>query len=170
MHVLACEIHRSHRVSVARFENRTVVNRAKVRASLEYMALMARLAEAPRIPYGPSRFGTAGKWLGWWRLLRRIVGFTGTDEAAVLAKLVTAPKAESEAALQTRINIVSRHSPLDNRMGGRHTCRQRCQRCALVSGAGAVDLGGKRRHLPERTERGVCCERTPAVRRTLVRA
>jgi hypothetical protein len=75
------------------------------------MALMARLVEAPQTPYWLSPFGSAGKWLGWWRLLRRIVGFAGTDEAAVLAKLVTALKAESEAALQARIDVVSVTAP-----------------------------------------------------------
>lgn len=103
--------HQPHRTSAAHFENGTVVNLAKVRASPEYMALMARLVEAPQTPYWRSPFGSVGKWLLWWRLLRRIVGFSGTDEAVVLAELVTALKAESEAALEARIDIVSVTAP-----------------------------------------------------------
>ncbi|KAL2138357.1 hypothetical protein VTI28DRAFT_6955 [Corynascus sepedonium] len=72
---------------------------------------MARLVEAPKTPYWLSRFGTVGKWLSWWRLLRRTVGFAGTDEAAIFTKLVTALKAESQAALQACIDVVSVTAP-----------------------------------------------------------
>ncbi|KAK3299895.1 uncharacterized protein B0H64DRAFT_379382 [Chaetomium fimeti] len=101
----------SYGTSVARFENGTILNLAKVPASPEYMTLMARLVEAPQTPYWRSLFGAAGKWLGWWRLLRRLVGFAGTDEATILAQLVTALKAESEAALEARIDVVSVTAP-----------------------------------------------------------
>jgi hypothetical protein len=99
------------RTAVAHFENGTVVNLVKVRASPEYMALMERLVPKPTTPYWLSRFGRVGYSLSLWRGLRRILGLPSTGTVAVLAQLVAALKAESEAVLQDRIGAVAVTAP-----------------------------------------------------------
>lgn len=46
-----------------------------------------------------------------WRFVRRSLGFPATDAAAVLAQLMTALKVKAEAALRSRISIVSVTAP-----------------------------------------------------------
>ncbi|KAL2126164.1 hypothetical protein VTI74DRAFT_1576 [Chaetomium olivicolor] len=101
----------SYGTSAAHFTNGTLVNLAKVYAGPEYTALMQRMVGAPATPPWRSRFNRVGYWLSLWRLLRRVLGLPPTDESAVLAGLVAALKAESEAALGSPITIVSVTAP-----------------------------------------------------------
>ncbi len=99
------------RTSAAHFANGTVVNLAKVQAGPEYTALMQRIVGAPATPPWYSPFSRIGRSSSLWRLIRRVLGLPPTDQSAVLATLVAALKAESEAALGSAIAIVSVTAP-----------------------------------------------------------
>ncbi|KAK3898927.1 hypothetical protein C8A05DRAFT_46875 [Staphylotrichum tortipilum] len=66
-------------------------------------------ARASLLWCGPSSH--IGRWLSLWRQLRRLLGLPPTDQSAVLAGLMAALKAESEAALGTPIATVSVSAP-----------------------------------------------------------
>lgn len=87
--------------SAARFENGTTIPLAKVRGSAAYTALMEQLIRRPT-----THWLSAGRWLSPFRALKRSLGLIPSHESTVLAEMITALKAASEAALQTQIEAV----------------------------------------------------------------
>ncbi len=88
-----------------------MVSLAKVQAGPAYTALMQRMVGAPLDPPWRIRLSPVGYGLSLWRLFRRVLGLPPTAPSAVLAGLVAALKAESEAALKSPITIVSVTAP-----------------------------------------------------------
>lgn len=87
--------------SAARFENGTTIPLAKVRGSAAYTALMKQLIRRPT-----AHWLSAGRWLSPFRALKRSLGLIPSHESTILAEMITALKAASEAALQTQIEAV----------------------------------------------------------------
>ena len=72
---------------------------AKVPASEEYAVLMERVVRDPALQDRPSRLGSLS------RLLKRALRMAPSRDAAILARMAAALKAESETALGGRAII-----------------------------------------------------------------